>query len=61
MKRPWTSAKTLLETSANATRSTSRGYALSLEVKVHDFRGFSLPKLREKDPELYSYVESIAR
>ncbi|MEM4561358.1 MAG: hypothetical protein QW123_00560 [Desulfurococcaceae archaeon] len=30
-------------------------------AKVRDFRGFSLPKLREKDPELYSYVESIAR
>ncbi|MEM3964382.1 MAG: hypothetical protein QW584_01495 [Thermofilaceae archaeon] len=28
---------------------------------MHGFRGFSLPKLREKGPELYSYVESIAR
>ncbi|MEM3974760.1 MAG: DNA primase noncatalytic subunit PriX [Ignisphaera sp.] len=27
-------------------------------AKTHGFRGFGLSKLREKDPELYSYIES---
>ncbi|MEM4846883.1 MAG: DNA primase noncatalytic subunit PriX [Thermosphaera sp.] len=29
-------------------------------ARNHGFRGYSLLKLKEKDPELYSYVESIA-
>ncbi|MEM3964823.1 MAG: hypothetical protein QW584_03775, partial [Thermofilaceae archaeon] len=28
-------------------------------TRARGFRGFSLPMLGEKDPELYSYIESI--